>query len=1592
MAHNLVFWRAVLSVFLLVFFLNPHAYDLHAPLSWENQKSREGIPLKILFQESLDRSPEERSSETALDRPDVLPPPSRPAETRPQKALVLGSNAFHFMGIRTQEGSVIASGSRPLQVVPGFYDIDVVLMEAWVKSARGKNVLLNKDAMVLEYHEDPEWIPTYPEGDSNFNTEWVKTVGLNLAGEAGEWAFEWAPVPGANEAWACTAWSSTERTCREWKQVARITIDVMDTNTFAFTTRERKVFVGFLHRRPLEELPLSRDSKESVLSMELNPVEPVDVNQSFRVNALIGCAEADCNYVYAEAQYCSQTRREYCRPFEWKPLESEGLFQSLTENPVELTLEKGQSRTVSWNAKILQSGVYWARVNARAPNAERIESEWQRIEVKPKIPGANTLGIGEEVALALHRDKDVFTVGENPSFTLRILSRQEGRLLEARRKAGLENAAYFQGLPFQWPAFPNPFERAEDRIYREIVERKELALDIELVDASGTKTQLMPADYNIQDLNARMIKLSLNALRSLRGGAYTLNVSLPSGPLGQRATTASENFAWGVVAVNTNKPTYHPGERAEFTIVVLDYGSFGVKGAAVEMTLETPNGKKEMFSTQDRTILETTTPGIYMAYYSPRVEGTFHVSVHAAGTNVNAGITTTFDVRSRYAFDIERFTPTMINPEVQPIQMDIKITPLMRGFDGLTVKEFLPADLNVVEASEAAQVEDRNGVKVITWNFHNRNVLDPVRIHYQYTVPKDKKPWLYYLGPLLIEWDRNKAFEEARTWMIAIDANALAIRFFYRKPTSPDFADYNFYFNEPKPNDANAATSDTNGDPLPFIDANVNDINVAHSQSGNNTLARTYLLGASPIGMYKGISFVSPPLVAQTVASGTWELAINCLVNTNRARPKLAAYGWKTTDTNSTRIVTPLSPTVACPTTIGGGRSITSTGNAITFSRGDKIVFEADLNKTAAAAVDITLNYNALDTNSGARADSNSLAPAHIRIAGDLNGTISNPASDANTYTRGVAFIVDGNTECRNFNCDSVDTNLQWCTGAACTGFADINTSTSAPLYITAGTIPDTNVNVTDGNKDIVTWTVVASQSGTYELRLRMDANASGDFNTTLGTDRTITVNAGNLDINVTYCQGSPAPSSTCSSADNYDVNHQMDFNVNARIHCRDTSSTNCGSVDANIQWCSSIGCSGFADMNAGSGALRIVTGSNPDQNSSLNIGQGYDANWVIRAYTDGNYELRVRVTGTTSDTNTTNGTGNTINAKTAAVPAIAKLRVFQGGSLDLNTGIIVCDMTESAFGEQPPGKTCDYNIVKDARPYRIEMRVCNDVSTVGSWTEIKDVNQAQTSTFIKPANLTQCAHGDSGTLTAIGSCSATTSPSKVIIDGNGVMLGPPVVAGTRDNGSCEWFAYTFNADGAIAGANANTTVRTTTDTNVAVSGTININSQGSADTTFVLTLPNACSEGKGCTTGGCTQCTRCYFDLNANTGTKISCEGQTSLTPFFQFDNQSNANVDLNWLADVNGTINSSISKFRLKASQKDTGYESTCTDTQPPTTTCVYVESPTDVNIAVNIRNLSPTSTPSTVDANAWFWTDATNFYNADNNSLDINSYATG
>jgi len=125
-------------------------------------------------------------------------------------------------------------------------------------------------------------------------------------------------------------------------------------------------------------------------------------------------------------------------------------------------------------------------------------------------------------------------------------------------------------------------------------------------------------------------------------------------------------------------------------------------------------------------------------------------------------------------------------------------------------------------------------------------------------------------------------------------------------------------------------------------------------------------------------------------------------------------------------------------------------------------------------------------------------------------------------------------------------------------------------------------------------------------------------------------------------------------------------------------------------------------------------------------------------------------------------------------------------------------------------------------------------------------------------------------------------------------------------------------------------------------------------DLSFTVSYPSKkCTEGNG-STDASEECERCAF-IATNFSVSgianeinVSCEGQNETVSFIKLTNTGS--VALDFTMELNDTVDTS--NFRVKVSQNESGWEATCTGTEPPVSDCVYMEDSTQRTVSQNLQ----------------------------------------
>lgn len=248
--------------------------------------------------------------------------------------------------------------------------------------------------------------------------------------------------------------------------------------------------------------------------------------------------------------------------------------------------------------------------------------------------------------------------------------------------------------------------------------------------------------------------------------------------------------------------------------------------------------------------------------------------------------------------------------------------------------------------------------------------------------------------------------------------------------------------------------------------------------------------------------------------------------------------------------------------------------------------------------------------------------------------------------------------------------------------------------------------------------------------------------------------------------------------ADGSSFSSGVNFNVSGRVLCEDF---NCGLVSTTLQYCAGTGCTNYYDINSVSGSpLELVSGSNPDTNSDLNVTQTSDANWVIKGNVSDTYELRLYADGTTSEPQVTNTNSRTIDITSVAADYTFVLYLPSDGCT-LGKGNLSCPAEPCAChrgwieATDLNGPTDNNQIAPDGQSAPVPFFVFDNQSSTSSDLNILlDLNQALSSTLRLKASLTSFGYQ--------AGCSGNTVTGCLLLSTTAQNVGKATYsAGTQD-------------------------------------------------------------------------------------------------------------------------------------------------------------------------------------------------------------------
>ena len=304
----------------------------------------------------------------------------------------------------------------------------------------------------------------------------------------------------------------------------------------------------------------------------------------------------------------------------------------------------------------------------------------------------------------------------------------------------------------------------------------------DVFNAEGEKTGIQPI---IDDTNG-IISISLpTPTNNFLPGKYKMEIEILKGRV---VFVSSQDFTWGVLAVNVNKSVYQPNESAYLQMGVLDDTGNTVCDAALKLRIRKENSQTiTELSTKDGTIEYSKSCGAnnvtdepdYFTHYTTGEAGRYYMSLKRIDPITGATIyeiADSFEVKESVPFDVERIGATRINPFLSKYVMKLKVT-ANQDFSG-DIIESVPSSFIVSEADDIRQ-QKAEGKNLIIWQ-KNISAGEEIELSYEYQAPK-VSPQAYLLGALAFSdhqnWleklfgvDSNLLFQEARQWQIASDS------------------------------------------------------------------------------------------------------------------------------------------------------------------------------------------------------------------------------------------------------------------------------------------------------------------------------------------------------------------------------------------------------------------------------------------------------------------------------------------------------------------------------------------------------------------------------------------------------------------------------------------------------------------------------------------------------------------------------------------------------------------------------------------------------------------------------------------------------
>lgn len=215
-----------------------------------------------------------------------------------------------------------------------------------------------------------------------------------------------------------------------------------------------------------------------------------------------------------------------------------------------------------------------------------------------------------------------------------------------------------------------------------------------LIHDGGSELAIVPVITSKGEKSSDEFTIAFPTLQEVTGGKFTLKVEITS--QNNQSRTITQDFYWGVLAMNLDKSTYYAGEKASIGMAVLDNAGHTLCDATLKLIVTKPDGKNIELSSigsepvikvsetcEDRKV--TNTPD-YFANYAVDQKGEYSLHLEAETKNGKRIQDQKFSVVEQADFITHRYDTSMrIYPQVSyDVTTEIAINKDFQG--GITEK------------------------------------------------------------------------------------------------------------------------------------------------------------------------------------------------------------------------------------------------------------------------------------------------------------------------------------------------------------------------------------------------------------------------------------------------------------------------------------------------------------------------------------------------------------------------------------------------------------------------------------------------------------------------------------------------------------------------------------------------------------------------------------------------------------------------------------------------------------------------------------------------------------------------------------------